>query len=107
MSEFPQNESDEARSRHSGCALWMLSLLGLFVLYILFIGPAVWLHQRYPGIRRAVEILYSPMNSIYRANPGWQPAMDKYRDTVTGQRSSAQTNQANATTNTAGAKRSP
>jgi hypothetical protein len=58
------SERDEKRGG-SGVAIGCLLML-LFVplLYVLSVGPAVWLVEHYPATEYAINILYTPLSLV-------------------------------------------
>jgi len=58
------SERDEKRGG-SGCAIGLvLALLFLPVLYVLGIGPASWIVDRFPGSHDFLSAIYRPLDVI-------------------------------------------
>ena len=57
-------EDREQKGRGAGCVIAGVVLILLPVLYILGLGPAVWLEGRCPAISGTVGFLYYPLQFL-------------------------------------------
>jgi len=47
------------------------------LLYVLSLGPALWLARRFPGLRSPCEVIYTPLQWLYDNTP-LRAALDWY-----------------------------
>ncbi len=75
----PEGQQSPADSEHTD-ALRTIFYCGLMLVlvYILGIGPADWIHHKYPATQQTIEAVYAPLDAAYQAWPPAARALDWY-----------------------------